>query len=398
MAVPMPGNAAIIVAAGRGERVGDACPKQYLALAGKPLLRHSVEAFLAHDAVDHCRVVIDPDHRSLLDAALDGLALPEPVHGGPNRQDSVRRGLEALAEIEPDHVLIHDAARPYLKASLISDLLSALQKNPGAIPGLAPADSLKRVSAGIIESSVERAGIYRAQTPQAFHFQSILEAHRNFRGQNLGDDAAVAEAAGLAVAVVPGDPRNLKATTAEDFKLLESLMAPHLPILRSGQGFDVHAFGGDGPVMLCGVAVPHDRGLAGHSDADVALHALTDALLGALAEGDIGVHFPPSDERWKNADSAQFLTHAARLLGQRGGRIVNLDLTIICEAPKIGPHRQEMRERLAALLSLELATVSVKATTTEGLGFTGRCEGIAAQALVTVALPPERAENRRTAP
>jgi 2-C-methyl-D-erythritol 4-phosphate cytidylyltransferase/2-C-methyl-D-erythritol 2,4-cyclodiphosphate synthase len=389
----MSGNAALIVAAGRGERVGHACPKQYLPLAGKALLRHSVEAFLRHDEINHCRVVIDPAHRAFYDTALAGLTLPEPVHGGPNRQESVRLGLEALVELEPDCVLIHDAARPNLKASMITDLLAALEHAPGAIPGLSVADSLKRATDGMIEASLDRRNVYRAQTPQAFRFQPLLKAHRKKVGQNLGDDAAVAEAAGISVAIVPGDPRNLKITAAEDFALLESMMTPKPPMIRSGQGFDVHAFGGPGPLLLCGVSVQHDQGLAGHSDADVALHALTDALLGALAEGDIGTHFPPLDERWKDADSTHFLAHAAELLRQRGGQIANLDLTIICEAPKIGPYRQEMRKNLAKLLLLDLSAVSVKATTTEGLGFTGRGEGIAAQALVTVVLPRSSPEG-----
>lgn len=394
----MPGNSALIVAAGRGRRVGNSCPKQYLSLAGKPLLRHAVEALLSwgsaggrpgRSRIEHLQIVIDPEQRAFYDAALSGLDLPEPVAGGANRQESVRCGLEALVRQAPDCVFIHDAARPYVSAATLDRLLAALREAPGAIPVVPVMDSLKRSADGRILGALPRDGTVRAQTPQAFRFSAILDAHRVHAGSDLGDDAAVAEAFGLTVAAVPGDAHNVKVTTAEDFILMEALMAPAAMVQRCGQGFDVHAFGGSGPLRLCGIDVPHERGLAGHSDADVGLHALTDALLGALAEGDIGTHFPPSEERWKGADSQHFLEHASALLQGRGGRLCNLDLTIVCEAPKIGPYRAQMRARIAEILKVDCGAVSVKATTTEGLGFAGRGEGIAAQAVVSIALPAQ---------
>jgi 2-C-methyl-D-erythritol 4-phosphate cytidylyltransferase/2-C-methyl-D-erythritol 2,4-cyclodiphosphate synthase len=307
------------------------------------------------------------------------------VAGGATRQDSVRAGLEALAPHAPDVVLVHDAARPCIPAGTIPALLAALQQAPGAIPALPVADTLKRVRQGAILETVPRDGLFRAQTPQAFRFAVLLAAHRaGIAGAT--DDAALLEAAGETVAVVPGSEDNIKLTWPEDFARLERIMAPSL-IPRVGTGFDVHVLETGRRLMLCGVAVPHERGLAGHSDADVGIHALCDAIYGALAEGDIGRHFPPAEAVWKDADSARFLAHAAARIAARGGRLANADVTLICERPKIAPHAAAMAARLAALLGVEPARVSVKATTTERLGFTGRGEGIAAQAVATILLP-----------
>lgn len=378
-------TAALIVAAGRGYRLGGALPKQYLPLAGRPILRHSLEAFTRHPAVDAVRVVIHPDDLGLYEQAAGGLDLLPPVQGGATRQESVRLGLESLAEVRPARVLIHDAARPFADAGLIQRMIDALAATPGAIPALPVADTLKRGAEGVIVETVDRHALWRAQTPQAFRYGEILAAHRAAAGRELTDDAAVAEAAGLAVALVHGAEENFKVTTDADLSRAQRLLAPAADI-RCGNGYDVHRFAPGNQVMLCGIAVPHDQGLEGHSDADVGLHALTDAILGAIGAGDIGQHFPPSDPRWRGAESSRFLAHAASLVAERGGRILALDVTLICERPKVGPHRAAMIQRIAGILGLEPARVSVKATTTEGLGFTGRREGIAAQATATVAL------------
>jgi 2-C-methyl-D-erythritol 4-phosphate cytidylyltransferase/2-C-methyl-D-erythritol 2,4-cyclodiphosphate synthase len=381
---------ALLVAAGRGTRFGGALPKQYRRLAGQAVLRHSVRAFLDHPAIDRVAVVIDPAFRDLYDAAVGDLPLDPPVDGGDTRQDSVRRGLEALAARppEPARVLIHDAARPLVDADTIAGVVAALDAAPGAIAAVPVADTLKRaVETGTaIADTVDRTGLWRAQTPQGFRFRPILEAHRTAADGALTDDAAVAEAAGLAVRLVPSTEENFKVTTEADLDRAEALLAAKSET-RTGTGFDVHRFGPGDHVMLCGIALPHDRGLLGHSDADVGLHALTDAILGAIAAGDIGQHFPPTDPQWKGAASDAFLRHAADLVVARGGRIVNLDVTLICERPKVGPHRPAMAGRIAAILDLPVDRVGVKATTTEGLGFPGRGEGIAAQAVATVALP-----------
>ena len=377
---------ALIVAAGRGSRLGGEMPKQYRRLAGEPLLCHSARAFLEHPQVDAVAVVIHPDDRALYDAAVGGLPLLAPIAGGSQRQESVRLGLDGIESRAPERVLIHDAARPFVSLELISRVLAALETAPGALPGLPMADSLKRGEGGIVTGSVARDDIYRAQTPQGFRFAEILAAHRAAAGQSLTDDAAVAEAANLDVVLVSGDPANEKITTAADLAAAESRLAAARET-RIGQGFDVHRFGQGASVTLCGIEISHNNGLIGHSDADVALHALTDAILGALSEGDIGRHFPPSDPQWKDAPSHLFLEHAAKLAAGRGGRILQVDLTVICEVPKIGPHREAMRERVANILGISLERVSVKATTTEGLGFTGRGEGIAAQAIATLSLP-----------
>ena len=378
---------ALIVAAGRGHRLGGSLPKQYLPLAGQPVLRHTVKRFLAHPAVDAVRVVIHPDDRDLYNQAVGDLGLGAPIAGGATRQDSVRLGLEALSKDAPDLVLIQDAARPFIAPATIDAVLAALECHAGAIPALPVADTLKRADGPRIAATVPRDGLYRAQTPQGFRLAHILAAHRALAGQELTDDASLLEAAGQMVALVPGTEENFKITTAEDMMRAETLLGAGFET-RSASGFDVHRFaeGGD-HVMLCGVPVPHERGLEGHSDADVGLHALTDALLGCIAAGDIGQHFPPTDPQWKGASSDRFLAHAAGLVAAKGGRIVHVDVTLICERPKIGPHREAMTARIADILGLAADRVSVKATTTEQLGFTGRREGIAAQAMATVELP-----------
>ncbi len=386
----MPTCIALIVAAGSGERFGGELPKQYLLLAGQPLLRRAVEAFYGHPAVSGVQVVYQPSHRDLYDRAVAGLDLPEPVPGGATRQESGRFGLERLAGLPdgpPDYVLIHDAARPLVDAETISRVVAALERAPAAIAAVQVIDTLKRGVDGFTAGTVDRSSLWRAQTPQGFRFPAILEAHRRLAGAGLTDDAAVAEAAGLSVALVPGSPDNIKVTTPIDLERAHRLLAAGFPDIRTGIGFDVHRFApGDG-VVLCGIHVPHSHRLEGHSDADVALHALTDAILGAICAGDIGSHFPPSEPKWRGADSTVFLRHAVDLVLERGGAINHVDVTLICERPKIGPHRTAMAARLAEVLGVEPGRVSVKATTTEKLGFTGREEGIAAQAIATVVLP-----------
>lgn len=388
----MPTCVALIVAAGRGMRFGGDLPKQYLPLAGQPVLRRTIQAFLACPEITAVRVVIDPALRDLYDKAVAGLDLPAPIAGGPTRQDSVLNGLEALAGQAPDLVLIHDAARPLVEPSAIRSVIAALDQWPAAIAATPVADTLKRAGAPsgatvLSTATVDRERLWRALTPQGFRFDAILRAHRSSAGMNLTDDAAVAEAAGLDVALIPSSPDNLKVTTQDDLARAETLLLARLGDIRTGTGFDVHKFHPGDHVWLCGLKIPHDQGLEGHSDADVGLHALTDAILGALCAGDIGQHFPPSDPRWKGADSAQFLRHAADLVAEKGGVIAHVDVTLICERPKIGPHREAMGTRIAEILALDPARVSVKATTTEGLGFTGRREGIAAQAAATIRLP-----------
>ncbi|SMH60797.1 bifunctional 2-C-methyl-D-erythritol 4-phosphate cytidylyltransferase/2-C-methyl-D-erythritol 2,4-cyclodiphosphate synthase [Azospirillum agricola] len=383
---------ALIVAGGTGQRFGAERPKQYLDLAGKPILRRTVEAFLSHPRVSSVQVVIDPARRDLYDAAVAGLGLPEPVAGGATRQDSVRNGLEALATRGGcDAVLIHDAARPLVDADTIAAVIAALEHAPGAIAAVPLADTLKRGADGTVAGTVDRDGLWRAQTPQGFRFADILAAHRDAAGLSLTDDAAVAERAGLAVALVPAKEENFKVTTPDDLtraaRVLTASQGASLGDIRTGTGFDVHRFTDGEFVTLCGLRVPHTHGLEGHSDADVGLHALTDAILGALAAGDIGSHFPPSDPQWRGADSARFLRHAADLVAARGGVIAHTDITIICERPKVGPHRAAMAARVAEILGIAPDRVSVKATTTERLGFTGRGEGIAAQAAATIRLP-----------
>ncbi len=331
--------------------------------------------------------MIHGDDRALYEAAAEGLDLLPPAIGGAERQDSVRLGLESLVELDPTAVAIHDGARPFVAPALIDRVLAALDDGAGAIPALPVSDTIKRGSGGAIVETVDRRELWRAQTPQTFRFRPILEAHRAAAGLQLSDDAAVAERAGIPVRLVAGSEENFKVTTPEDFARAERALAAGLGDIRTGQGFDVHPLGPGDHVWLCGLKVPHDRSLVGHSDADVGLHAITDAILGALGAGDIGLHFPPSDARWRGAASDRFLRHAAEMVGARGGRIAHVDVTLICERPKVSPHRDAMVARIAEILGLARDRVSVKATTTEKLGFTGREEGIAAQAVATIRLP-----------
>ena len=382
MTTDLPAFAAIVVAAGSGSRAGGA--KQWRALGGKPVARWSVEALLNAGAEDVV-VVISPGAEAEARTALDGLSGWRLTTGGETRAASVRNGLQALGGPGERPVLIHDAARPLLDAAVIRRLIEALEDADGALPALPVADSLRRAVAGLVSGAVDRAGLWRAQTPQAFRYQAIVEAYAAWPADEPAtDEAAVLERAGLAVRVVEGDVRLMKLTYPEDFAMAEALIPRQI---RVGQGFDAHRWGPGTSVWLCGVEIPHDQTLIGHSDADAGLHALTDAILGAMGDGDIGDHFPPTDPQWKGAASDRFLIHAVERLAARGGRLVNVDVTLICERPKVKPHRQAMRERLAALLSLPLDAVSVKATTTEAMGFTGRGEGLAAQALATIDLP-----------
>lgn len=372
-------TAAVIVAAGQGLRAGQALPKQFAQWRGKPVLRHSAEA-LSQAGINPIVIAIPSGAEELAQSALAGIDGVRLVTGGETRQESVRRALESLCPDAPDLVLIHDAARPGLGGVMIARLLDALASWPGAIPVLPVVDSLIHAAGDVMGQPAPRAALRRVQTPQAFRFGAILAAHRAWPGPVVaGDDAQVAQAAGLEVALVEGDEALHKLTFAGDFAA-----AP--PALRIGTGFDVHKLAEGEELWLCGVKIDHSRGLAGHSDADVAIHALVDAILGAIAQGDIGSHFPPSDPQWRGASSDRFLTHAVELAADAGYAIGNVDLTIICEAPKIGPHREAMRARLAQLLGCASGAVSVKATTTERLGFTGRGEGIAVQAVATLCL------------
>ena len=377
---------AIIVAAGKGFRAGGGIPKQYRLVGGQSLLRHAAQRLLAHPGIDAVTVVINPDDRALYDAAIGSLDLPEPIAGGATRQQSVRLGLEALAGDPPALVLVHDAARAFLPDSVTDALLAALADpaNDGAVPALPVVDSLRR-GGSHFEASVDREGLFRVQTPQAFRYPALLAVHRA-APVGATDELAIAMAAGLRVAVTMGDERAFKVTEAADFAKAEAMTTDILSS-RAASGFDVHRFGPGDHVWLCGVRIPHDHGLIGHSDADAGLHALTDALLGTIAAGDIGDHFPPGDPQWRGASSDRFLAHAAILVRAAGGIIDHADVTIICERPKIGPHRDAMRARIAAILAIDATRVSVKATTTEMLGFTGRGEGVAAQAVASVRLP-----------
>lgn len=369
--------AAVIVAAGQGLRAGQPLPKQFALWRGKPVVRHSAEALAAAGAAP-ILVAIPHGADAVAAAALADIPGVRLITGGATRQESVRLALEALAGEAPARVLIHDAARPVLPQGVIGRLLSALDEQPGAIPVLPVVDSLAAVDGALMGAPARREQLRRVQTPQAFRFAAILAAHRDWSGAaEAGDDAQVARAAGLAVALVEGDELLHKLTFASDF-------AAVAPAIRVGTGYDVHRLAPGEELWLCGVKIEHDRGLAGHSDADVAIHALVDAILGAVGDGDIGSHFPPSDPQWKGASSDRFLAHAVKLAAEAGYRIGNVDVTIICEAPRIGPHRQAMRSRLADLLGTGIEAVSVKATTTEKLGFTGRGEGIAAQTVATL--------------
>ena len=382
--VPLPPFAAIVVAAGKGLRVGGDTPKQFRMWRGKPLIRHAIEALLAAGARPLV-VVIAAGAEQDAAAALAGLDGIEFVNGGVTRQDSVRCGLEALAVSSPERVLIHDAARPDLPRAVIARLLESLEAHPGAIPVLPVVDSLAVAADGVMAGKAEREALRRVQTPQAFRFDAILAAHHLWTGAtDAGDDAQVLMASKGSVALIDGDERLKKITFAEDF-----MDQSPLPPFRIGQGFDVHRLEVGEELWLGGVLIPHDKGLSGHSDADVALHAITDAVLGAIGEDDIGTHFPPSDPQWRGARSGRFLEHAVGLARASGYAVGNIDLTLICEAPKIGPHRPAMRAEVARLMGLDERAVSIKATTTEKLGFTGRGEGIAAQAIVCLVCTTE---------
>jgi 2-C-methyl-D-erythritol 4-phosphate cytidylyltransferase/2-C-methyl-D-erythritol 2,4-cyclodiphosphate synthase len=387
----MPGAvAAIVVAGGRGVRAGGELPKQYRMIRGVPVLRRSLLAFTSHPEIQLVQPVIHPDDERLFQAAADALPIRTPVNGGATRQASVFAGLEALAADAPEIVLVHDAARPFASAALISRAIAAGRAG-AAIPGLPVSDTVKAVDAsGRVVETLDRGRLRTVQTPQAFAYSALLAAHRKARAaerDDFTDDAALAEWAGMAVGVFAGEAGNTKLTTAEDFARAERESLAALGDVRTGLGYDVHAFTAGDHVMLGGVRIPHDCGVAGHSDADVALHALVDAILGALADGDIGMHFPPSDPQWRGASSDRFLTFAVERVRQRGGLIAHLDVAIVCEAPRIGPHREAIRARIAAIAGIAPDRVGLKATTSEKLGFTGRREGLAAYATATIRLP-----------
>ena len=375
-------STALIVAAGRGERAGLGTPKQYAPIAGKAMIAYAIDALAAHPAIDRIQIVIGAGQEALLAAAIGDRALPPPVIGGAERRDSVIAG---LAAVPPGRVLIHDAARPFLPPAVIDRLLAALDAHDGAVPVLPVVDTIALADERLGDVR-PRDGLVRVQTPQAFDRDAILAAHRAWTGGAATDDAQVARAASLGVAVVEGDRMLEKLTHAADFVAAEQRLAATMRS-RTAMGYDVHAFAPGDHVWLGGISIPHVAALSGHSDADVALHALTDALLGTIGDGDIGSHFPPSDPQWKGAASHRFLTHARDLIAAKGGVIDHVDVTIVCEAPKVGPHRAAIRSRIGELLGLQEDQVSVKATTTEGLGFAGRREGIAAQALATVRVP-----------
>jgi len=382
MTSPLPPFAAVVVAAGSGSRAGGA--KQWRMLGGKPVTRWSVEALLQAGA-ECVVVVVAPDDEAEAFRALEGLDRWLTAVGGADRAASVRNGLTGLDQRGDRPVLVHDAARPFLSRAIIERCLRALDNADGALPALPVADSLRRADDDVVAGAVDREALWRAQTPQAFRMKTLLEAYAAWPADEPAtDEATVVQRAGGRVRIVEGDARLMKLTYPEDFAMAEALIPRRT---RVGQGFDAHRWGPGSSVWLCGVEIAHDQTLIGHSDADAGLHALTDAILGAMGDGDIGDHFPPTDPQWKGASSDRFLVHAVERLHARGGRLVNVDVTLICERPKVKPHRQAMRERLAALLSLPLDAVSVKATTTEAMGFTGRGEGLAAQAVATIDLP-----------
>lgn len=367
---------ALIAAGGSGSRMGGDTPKQYRKIGGKSVLRKTLEAFLTCPGLQGLRIVIDPAHEALYQEAIEGLELPPFVCGGKDRKESVLNGLKSFLNLKhKDILLIHDAARPFIKREQIEAVAKSTHHHGAATLSLPVSDTLKR-EAG---EYVAREGLHMLQTPQGFHYGLIMKAH----GQtgHYTDDTSLVAAMGHEISFVPGSRENFKITTIEDLKMAEKLL-PRAP--RTGLGFDVHAFTPGDKTRLCGIDIPHNKSLAGHSDADAGLHAITDALLGAIAAGDIGQHFPPSDPRWKGADSSVFLKHAVEMVRARGGEIVNIDVTIICEAPKIGPHREKMQTRIAEICGITPDQVGIKATTTEGLGFTGRGEGIAAQAIVNI--------------
>jgi 2-C-methyl-D-erythritol 4-phosphate cytidylyltransferase/2-C-methyl-D-erythritol 2,4-cyclodiphosphate synthase len=389
----MPEVAAVVVAAGRGTRAGGDLPKQFRQIGGETLLRRSLSMFVDHANVGAVQPVIHFEDVALFRSSAAGIETLVPVFGGATRQASVRAGLEALLPRAPDIVLIHDAARPFASAALISRAIEAAARTGAAIPALPVTDTVKAVDAdGRVDRTLDRTALRTVQTPQGFAFDALLAAHRRAADagrDDFSDDAALAEWAGIRVSTFSGEAGNIKVTSAEDFARSEAMQFAALGDVRTGAGIDVHAFGtGAGDhVTLGGIRIAHDRALTGHSDADVALHALVDAILGALADGDIGAHFPPSDPQWRGAASDRFLSFAVERVATRGGRIAHLDLTIVCEAPRIGPYRDAMRARIAELAHIGVSRVAVKATTSEKLGFTGRGEGIAAYATATVRLP-----------
>ena len=385
----MTGCIALILSGGSGARFGAQTPKQYLPLGDRVVIRHAVDTFLDHPGIDAVRIVRRPQDITLYEDAFCGVSILDPVDGGETRQESVLLGLESLEDIAPTLVLIHDGARPFPNAGLITRTLEALNSHQAAIPALPVFDTIKQVAsdAKTVEKTLGRQKLWLAQTPQAFDYKTILAAHRNAAGMELNDDSMVAEHAGIPVAIVDGNEENIKITTQENMQQARKMLDLGSIVTRVGTGFDVHQFGPGDHTILCGIKVPHDHGLEGHSDADAPMHALTDALLGAIAAGDIGSHFPPSEEKWRGAASSEFLRHAAALVADLNGKIQNVDVTIICERPKIGPYRDTMRQKLAEILEIPINVVSVKATTTEQLGFMGRNEGLAAQAIVSIALP-----------
>ncbi|MBI3676165.1 MAG: bifunctional 2-C-methyl-D-erythritol 4-phosphate cytidylyltransferase/2-C-methyl-D-erythritol 2,4-cyclodiphosphate synthase [Proteobacteria bacterium] len=378
--------AALIVAAGRGERMGGSVPKQYRELMGKSVLRRAVEVFTSRSDIAVSQVVIASSDRELYAEAVKGLKVLPALGGGGTRQHSVMHGLEALSAHKPDFVLIHDAARPLTSQSLVDRVVAALESGAdAAIPLLPVSDTLKRNASLGRWETISRENTWRAQTPQGFRFNAIWQAHREYNGRVVTDDMALAELAGLTITPVDGEETNMKITSPSDLETAQSLLGGFET--RTAFGFDSHRFAPGKFVWLCGVKIAHREGLEGHSDADAGLHALTDALLGTIGEGDLGQHFPPADERWRDASSSIFVEHAAKLIAERNGHVVHCDITLICESPKIAPHREAMRARIAEILKIDVSRVSVKATTTEGMGFTGRREGLVAQAVATVALP-----------
>jgi 2-C-methyl-D-erythritol 4-phosphate cytidylyltransferase/2-C-methyl-D-erythritol 2,4-cyclodiphosphate synthase len=381
--------ALLIVAGGSGTRLGGGIPKQYQRLAGIPILRRSIDAFAGISGIEWIQIVVGPEHEEQFREAVAGLKLLTPVAGGDTRRHSVFHGLHALSVHRPDAVLIHDAARPLASRALTARVIAALENGADAAIPLLPVSDTLKTNAGGNWKTVSREGLLRAQTPQGFCFEAIFAAHRRFAHEEVTDDMAMAELAGLRIEPVAGEEENLKITTRDDMAFAERLLSG-VGEFRTGMGFDAHRFVAGDHIWLCGVKIAHDKTLEGHSDADAGLHALTDAVLGAIGEGDIGQHFPPGDPKWRGANSAQFLEHAMALLRLKGGTLKNADITLICERPKIGPHRDAMRARVAEITATDLSRISIKATTTEGMGFTGRGEGLAAQAIVTVRMDGTR--------
>ena len=378
-------NIALIVAAGRGRRLEGNTPKQYRVIAGYAVLKWSVLSFLRHTKIDMVQVVYNPEDINLYDAALNDLELPSPIVGGDNRQTSVRLGLESISQFEPTNVLIHDGARPIVSKSLIDRILFSLDENITAIPVIPINDTVIRINKQKITQNIARENLWQVQTPQGFHFNTILDAHRNKIDDLYTDDSSLADSAGVPIDIVQGDKENIKITTINDLNYLSEKTS--LKETRVGSGYDVHKLGPGKKVRLGGISIPNDKGLIGHSDADVVLHALTDAILGVVGSGDIGEHFPNNDPKYKNLDSKHFLIEAYKLLQNAGGSVLHVDITIICEKPKISDYRYKITNNIAKLLGLDVGRVSIKATTTEGLGFTGRNEGISAQATVTTTMP-----------